>query len=61
VQALLNYLKTDLLYFTESEAHAEALYHMKKLFPEVGENARAADAGSRLLANYSSSSWANKP
>ncbi len=61
VQALLNYLKTDLLYFSESEPHAEALYHLKQLFPKVGENAKAADAGSRLLANYASSSWANKP
>jgi tetratricopeptide (TPR) repeat protein len=61
VQAVLSYLKTDLLYFTEAEAHAEALYYLKQLFPEVGENAKAADAGSRLLTQYASSSWANKP
>jgi tetratricopeptide (TPR) repeat protein len=60
VPALLNYLKTDLLYFTEAEAHAEALYYLKQLYPQVGENAKAADAGSRLLSKYASSTWANK-
>ena len=60
VQALLNYLKTDLLYFMEAEPHAEALYHLKQLFPKVGENAKAAEAGSRLIEQYASSKWANK-
>ena len=60
VQALLSYLKTDYLYFKESEAHAEALYHLKKLFPQVGENGKAADAGARLNSKYGSSVWANK-
>lgn len=60
VQALLSYLKTDYLYFKESEAHAEALYHLKKLFPQVGENGKAADAGARLNSKYGSSIWANK-
>lgn len=60
VQALLSYLKTDYLYFKESEAHAEALYHLKKLFPQVGENGKAADAGARLNSLYGSSVWANK-
>lgn len=59
-QALLNYLKTDLLFFTEAEAHAEALYHLKQLWAKAGENSRAADAGSRLVSLYASSSWANK-
>jgi tetratricopeptide (TPR) repeat protein len=61
VQALLSYLKTDLLFFTEAEAHAEALYHLKSLWTEYGDPARAADAGKRLVAQYASSKWANQP
>lgn len=60
-QALLSYLKTDLLFFTEPEAHAESLYYLKKLWPQVGKADRAADAGSRLTNRYASSTWANKP
>lgn len=60
VQALLSYLKTDYLYFNESEAHAEALYNLKKLFPKVGENSKAADASARLNSQYGSSVWASK-
>jgi len=59
--ALLSYLKTDLLFSTEAEAHAEALYHLKKLWPQVGNAARAAEAGSRLVDQYAASTWANKP
>ncbi len=59
-RALLSYLKTDLLFFTEAEAHAEALYHLKQLWSAIGESSRAADAGARLVASYASSSWANQ-
>lgn len=60
-EAVLSYLKTDLLYFTEAEPHAEALYHLKQLFPKVGNAAKGAEAGARLVASYPSSTWANKP
>ena len=59
-QALLSYLQTDLLFFTDAEAHAEALYHLTKLWPQAGQPARAADAKERLTTQYPSSSWANK-
>lgn len=58
--ALLSYLQTDLLFFTNAEAHAEALYQMSQLWPKVGEAARAAEARERLIQNYASSPWANK-
>lgn len=58
--ALLSYLKTDLMFFTEPEAHAEALYHLKTLWSEYGKPAKAADAAQRLETLYASSTWANK-
>ncbi|MEZ6133589.1 MAG: hypothetical protein R3C53_01635 [Pirellulaceae bacterium] len=60
-QALLSYLQTDLLFFTEPEAHAESLYHLKNLWPTNGNPSRAADAQARLVSRYASSTWANKP
>lgn len=59
-QALLSYLQTDLLFFTDSEAHAEALYQLTQLWPRAGQPARAADAKARLTSQYAASSWANK-
>ena len=59
-QALLSYLQTDLLFFTDAEAHAEALYHLSKLWPQAGQPARGAEAKARLTAQYASSLWANK-
>ena len=59
-QALLSYLQTDLLFFTDPEAHAEALYFLNRLWPVAGNPARAADAQARLVNRYASSKWANK-
>lgn len=60
-RALLSYLQTDRLFFTHAEAHAEALYHLSKLWPLVGEGSRAAEAKERLVAQYASTTWAEKP
>ncbi len=59
-QALLSYLQTDLMFFTDGEAHAEALYHLTQLWPKAGQPTRAAEAKQRLGTQYASSSWANK-
>jgi Flp pilus assembly protein TadD len=59
-QALLSYLQTDLLFFTDGETHAEALYHLTQLWPKAGQPARAAEAKARLSSQYASSTWANK-
>ncbi len=59
-QALLSYLQTDLMFFTDGEAHAEALYHLSQLWPKAGQPTRAAEAKERLGSQYASSSWANK-
>ncbi len=58
--ALLSYLHVDLLFPGESQAHAEALYHLAKLWSAVGDADRSADARRRLTERYAGSEWAKK-
>ncbi len=58
--AVLAYLRTDLLFFTDPESHAEALYQLSQLWPKVGEAARGTETRSRLVSQYAGSTWANK-
>jgi len=59
-EALLAFLKTDLLYASETDAHSEALYWLSKLWSKVGDNQRATDAKSRLAKLYPTSQWLKK-
>ena len=59
-EAVLSYLKTDLLYASEPDAHAEALFHLTQLWPLIGENQRATEAKSRLSKLYPTSLWLKK-
>ncbi|MCY2983943.1 MAG: tetratricopeptide repeat protein [Planctomycetota bacterium] len=59
-EAILAFLKTDLLYSTEQDAHAEALFNLAQLWSAVGENIRATEAKSRLAKLYPTSPWLNK-
>ncbi len=59
-EAVLSYLKTDLLYASEPDAHAEALYHLTQLWPLLGENQRATETKSRLSKLYPTSLWLKK-
>jgi tetratricopeptide (TPR) repeat protein len=59
-EAILAFLHTDLLFSVESDAHAEALYQLSKLFAVVGEAQKAADAKARLQSLYANSPWAKK-
>ncbi|XZE43444.1 tetratricopeptide repeat protein [Pirellulaceae bacterium SH467] len=59
-EALLSFLKTHLLYSTQADAHAEALYNLSVLWSKLGEPLRAADAKSELVKLYPNSSWAKK-
>ncbi len=59
-QALLAYLHTDWLFFTDAESHAEALYQLTQLWPKAGEPARATETRARLVSQYAGSVWANK-
>ncbi|MCA9193666.1 MAG: hypothetical protein KDB03_17965 [Planctomycetales bacterium] len=58
--ALICYLQTDLLFFTDAQAHAEALYYLAQLWPKEGNGAKGVDARNRLKSSYASSVWANK-
>lgn len=59
-EAILSFLKTDLLYASEVDAHAEALHWLSQLWPKVGENQRATEAKSKLSKLYPTSQWLTK-
>jgi outer membrane protein assembly factor BamD (BamD/ComL family) len=59
-EAILSYLKTDLLYGSQSEQHAEALYRLTQLWSKVGDNQRAADSKQKLEKLYPTSPWVKK-
>lgn len=59
-QALVRYLQTDLMFFTDPMAHAEALFHLSKLWTEAGQPGEAADARTRLQKRYATSPYAKK-
>ena len=58
--AALAFLHTDLLFSTEADAHAEALYHLNKLWSKMEQNDRANRARQILNANYGNSIWKSK-
>lgn len=58
-EALLAFLHVDLLYFrADPDQHAQALYHLSRLWDELGHPDRARDARTRLLTRYRTSRWA---
>lgn len=59
-EALLAYLRVDVLYDTNPQAHAEALYHLAILWNELGKPERAIDATNVLKERYGTSRWANQ-
>lgn len=59
-QAVMDYLKVDLLFEDQPDKHAEALFHLSNLWAAVGKADRASDAKARLQSQYSGSEWADK-
>lgn len=58
--ALLAFLHVDILFPGESEAHAESLFHLSKLWATAGMAERAAEARRKLTEQYPASEWAKK-
>lgn len=50
--ALLDYLHTHLMFSSVSDAHAEALAQLVKLWPQVNQPERAAEARQELQSKY---------
>ncbi len=59
-EARTAYLHTDLLFATEGELHAEALFHLSKIWAQLDETDRAAMARDTLKSRYRNSYWAGK-
>jgi tetratricopeptide (TPR) repeat protein len=59
-EAKLAFMRTDLLFFSEADAHAEALYYLAKIFTEEKKADRAGQASATLKARYPGSVWAGK-
>jgi tetratricopeptide (TPR) repeat protein len=58
--ALLAYLHTDVLFYADGEAHAEALYHLTELWTKMNKADRATDARRTLRERYAGSIWNSK-
>ncbi|MEX2138616.1 MAG: hypothetical protein WD894_05105 [Pirellulales bacterium] len=55
--ALLEYLKVDLLFNSVPDAHAEALYYLSQLWNEARHPERARAAAEALQQRYATSRW----
>ena len=59
-KARLAFLHTHLLFSSEPDAHAEALFHLTKLWSDAREMDRANEARALLTSRYRSSVWASR-
>jgi len=56
--AILAFLHVDQLYFSNRDAHAEALHNLATLWNDIGKPERASQATQLLKERYANSSWA---
>lgn len=54
------FLHTELLFSSEADAHAEALYHLSQIWPQLKETDRANRAREMLTTRYRNTIWASK-
>ena len=57
-EAKLAYLHVDLLFYGNSDVHAESLYNLAKLWDRASKPVNAVDARELLTTRYSGSPWA---
>jgi tetratricopeptide (TPR) repeat protein len=58
--AILAFLHTDLLYFQDPDAHAEALYNLANLFQETNKSDYSIEKRTMLKQKYAGSVWETK-
>lgn len=58
--ALMAYLRVDILFPNETRHRAKALYYLSQLWASVNNPQRASEAKNRLLADFPDSSWATE-
>jgi tetratricopeptide (TPR) repeat protein len=58
-EALQAFLFTDILFDVDADSHAEALYHLSKLWAGVNKTDRATQAKATLKERYAGSVWAS--
>ena len=59
-EAAYAYLHTELLFASESEAHAEAVFQLAQIWPKLGDTTRADRARDLLNSRYRNSFWSKK-
>ena len=59
-EAIYAYLYTDVVFFTDPNSHAEALYHLARLWKDQRKNDRAVAARQTLKQRYANTLWAKK-
>ena len=58
--ALLAFLHTDVLYQRDAEIHAEALFHLVKLWQNDQKPGQSIEARKILTTKYRNTFWGNK-
>ena len=58
--ALLAFLRVDIVYASVPDAHAESLAHLAPLWQAVGQEERGREARQTLKDKYGGSKWARQ-
>lgn len=57
-EARMAFLHTDILFYSDADAHAEALYNLSKIWSTLDKSDRAVAARNTLRERYAGSIWA---
>lgn len=56
-EAEVAFLHTELLFPSNSDAHAEALYHLVQIWQKMGKSDRITEGRDKLMTNYGGTYW----